>query len=289
MGVISTQLHSYCLFCISAYALSFIAFFCYRATLQEPFFANFAQDIPHLWNESKGILLGFAAVPVLAVVGHRVALEAYGVTQLEKVVQTSINEWITAPAVNFSVPPALSMGPSRDQAKMVIAEFADFRCSHCRHAYPSLDHFAKSHPEVRLEFYNFPLDGECNEVIPDKNGISCRLAYAVTCAEKQGHGWQLHHALYDDQDKINGESLRGVPLDDEIKTVAQNVGINSASLFQCMSEPTTADAVRLQAKLGGDAKIQGTPSIFINSKMMDRGQLIPVMEAALTASKNQAR
>jgi len=285
MGFISLNLHNYCLFCILAYILSIISFFSYRATLQEPFFANLTDDILQLWSESKGIVFAFIAIPIIALVGHRMALEAYGVTEVEKIVKSSILEWQSAPHVDLTVVPALASGPARDKAKLVISEFADFRCHHCKNAYPSLDHFAKSHPEVRLEFYNFPLDGECNEMIPDKSGISCRLAYSVMCAEKQGRGWDFHHAIYDDQDTINAESLTINSLDEEIRKISEKLHVSVEPLFQCISDPSVADTVRLQAKLGVNAKIQGTPTIFFDGRMLNRGQLIPVMEAALAAPK----
>jgi protein-disulfide isomerase len=284
MGMVSLKLHNFCLFCIAAYALSLIQFLCYQKTLQEPFFANLGPDLGELWSESKGIVVGFAAIPVLAFVGHRMMLEAYGVTQVSKIVQISINDWKNAARNDLNVAPALATGPDRAQAKLVISEFADFRCHHCKNAYPSLDHFAHSHSEVRLEFYNFPLDGECNDDIPDKSGISCRLAYAVACAERQGAGWAMHHTLYDHQDSINDASLgRGKEkmLDEEIKTLATRLNLKIDDLFRCMDEPSVKDAIRLQAKQGTSAKIQGTPSIFANGKLLERGQLIPVLEGVL--------
>jgi len=287
MGALSLKLHSYCLFCISAYVLSIVAFICYRATLQEPFFGALFDDVPALFGESRGILFGIAAIPILAFIGHRVMMESYGVTEIDRVVQSSILDWKGAPKVDLAVAPALAEGPSREQAKMVISEFADFRCHHCKNAYPSLDRFAKNHADVRLEFYNFPLDGECNEMVPDKTGISCRLAYSVVCAEKQGQGWNLHHALYDDQDTINGGLGGGgsvtEQINTELKKLSEPLKINTDELFKCMADPATIDAVRLQAKQGVAGKIQGTPTIFVDGRVLNRGQLIPVLDAAMSS------
>lgn len=282
MGALSLKLHNYCLFCMTAYVLSLIAFICYRSTLQEPFFASIFDDIPALFSESRGILIGIAAIPALAFIGHRVLMESFGVTEIDRVVQSSITEWKSAPKIDLTVAPALAEGPSREQAKLVISEFADFRCHHCKNAYPSLDRFAKNHSDVRLEFYNFPLDGECNEMVPDKTGISCRLAYSVMCAEKQGQGWGMHHGLYEDQEVINDPA--GAPmqqLDEQIKKVADGLKLKTEELFKCMSDPSTIDAVRLQAKQGVAAKIQGTPTIFVDGRLLNRGQLIPVLDAAI--------
>lgn len=292
MGLISLNLHSYCLFCISSYVLSLISFLCYRATLHEPFFASLPDDFSSLFSESRWIVIAYAAVPVLAFLGHRIMMDSFGVTEIDKIVEASVIDWKTAPHIDLNVAPALAEGPARDKAKMVITEFADFRCHHCRNAYPSLDRFANSHPNVRLEFYNFPLDGECNESVPDKTGISCRLAYSVICAEKQGQGWSFHHALYQDQDAINaslGMGVGGSPveqIDTEIKKLSGAMKLNTDQLFKCMSDPATADTVRMQAKQGAAAKIQGTPTIFVDGRELNRGQLIPVLEGALASKGN---
>jgi protein-disulfide isomerase len=39
------------------------------------------------------------------------------------------------------------------------------------------------------------------------------------------------------------------------------------------------------AKEGDTAKIQGTPAIFVNGRVLDRGQMIPVLEGAYRSLK----
>jgi protein-disulfide isomerase/uncharacterized membrane protein len=280
MGVISlARLNNYCLMCISLYVLSIFMFACYRRTLEEPFFSNLGNDVSYLWAESRGILVAFAAIPVLAYVAHYSFLETYGVSEVGNIVRTTIEDWKFAPQNTLSVTPSLVAGPAKEKAALLIQEFADFRCGHCRHAFPSLDNFVKSHSDVRFEFYNFPLDGDCNEKFGQKNGMSCRLAEAVQCAEKQNSGWPLHHALFNAQDEtIKANSV--AEMDDKIKAISEPLGIKSDQLFQCMNDPQTKDAIRMQAKQGDQVKVQGTPAIYVNGRELQRGQLIPVLEAA---------
>lgn len=252
-------------------------FECYRRTLEEPFFANLWNDLNHLWEESRGVVTGFAAVPALAFGFHYVFMETYGIEHVSQLVGSSMTEWKVAPSVNFTVASSLSKGPA--DALMTIKEFADFRCGHCRHAVSSLENFVKTHPDVRMEFYNYPLDGECNEKLkPYPNGVSCRMAYAVHCAEKQNRGWDLHHAVYDHQDEfMEFKSPQGA--EDKIVQMAKDLGLDTEALRTCVSDPQTKEAIRLQAKQGEQGQVQGTPTIFVNNKMLQGGQLIPVLEA----------
>src|SRR5665213_1702265 len=72
MATISlTQMQSYCLFCITLYFLSTVVFIAYKGMVREPFWQNFAKDLGLLFAESKGIILAFAAIPLLAYLGHQ--------------------------------------------------------------------------------------------------------------------------------------------------------------------------------------------------------------------------
>jgi protein-disulfide isomerase/uncharacterized membrane protein len=279
MGVISlTQMQSYCLFCISIYILSAIVFFSFQGLLKEPFWMHFKTDFAHLWGESKGILGAYAAVPVLVILGHQFFMQNFGSDQLQRLVDESVQTWQSAPKQNFVAKPSLVMGPSADAAKMTLVEFADFRCSHCRHASYTLDAFVTSHPDVRFEFYSFPLDGACNEKIEASSGLSCRLATAVYCAEKDKKGWPLHHRLYDIQDQVN-QLATVTELDPVLAKNVSELGLNWDQLQSCMNDPASQDAIRAQAKQGALVNVMGTPTIFVNGRLLDHAQMIPVLES----------
>lgn len=289
MGVISfTQLNSYCLFCLTLYVLSAIIFFAYRGLKREPLGPGLTADLPHLWSDSKSILLGFAAIPLLAYLTHQIFMQNFGDAQVEKLVNESVQEWTLASAQNFVAKPTMVMGPSLETAALTLVEFADFRCSHCRHASYTLDAFVKSHPDVRFEFYSFPLDGECNEKIESKNGISCLLATAVFCAEKEGKGWELHHSLYNAQDDINHAA--GVPeVEPILAQLVAPLGLSWDRLKTCTTDPAVSDAIRAQAKQGVLVNVMGTPTLFANGKLLNRGQMMPVLQAVREKSLESAR
>ena len=47
-----------------------------------------------------------------------------------------------------------------------------------------------------------------------------------------------------------------------------------------MADPMSLDAIRSQAKQGGLVNVQGTPTIFANGKLLTRGNMVPVLQAA---------
>lgn len=277
MAFMSLNLGAFCLFCMGLWVLSWITFVCMSRTLSEPFFMHIRRDLPNMWAEGQSILGAFVAIPVISYLVHQGFLQNFGAGELDRLVRTWATEWQANPEYPMDVAPLISHGPERDKASLVVSEYADFRCSHCKHASNSLGAFSAAHPDVRFEYYAYPLDGECNSKIPQKLSISCQLAYATLCAEKQGKGWQMHDAIYANQEKIN--SFTG-PTDsqDVVNSEAKKIGLDLNALQACMKEPGTQDIIRSQAKQGELAGVQGTPTIFANRKLLINGQLLPLLE-----------
>ncbi len=279
MAVISlTQMQSYCLFCMSLYVLSAIVFFACKGMLREPFLMHFKLDLPEMWSEGKGILSVLIAVPIMAYLLHQTFMQNLGAAEIDTMVREVVQEWQVAPKQNFVAKPSLVMGPAVEQAAMTLVEFADFRCGHCKRASYTLHAFVKSHPDVRFEFYSFPLDGACNEKIGQSSGISCRLAAAVYCAEKENMGWALHERLYDIQEEVNGFATVA-ELDPMLGQTVTKLGLNWQRLQTCIADPMSMDAIRSQAKQGALVNVLGTPTIFADGKLLMRGNMVPVLQA----------
>ena len=285
MGGISIFLLSnYCLFCIALYFLSLIIFECIRRTQTEPFFPGIKSDLPVLWAQSQSLIWTFVAIPVLAYLIHQGFLQNFGADQMDRIVGMVIQEWQANPPKEITAKPMLVTGPERSQAKMTISEFADFRCSHCAHAVSSLHAFTKSRPDVRFEFFSFPLDGECNGDPRNANGLSCHLAYAVQCAETKGKGWALHGQVFQNQDQlIQAQTVN--ELKEKLLPIYADLQLPVGEMETCIADPATKDSVSSQAKQGELAGVGGTPTIFVNQKLLSRGQALPVLEKAYSLSK----
>lgn len=274
MGVISTFiLTRLCPFCILAYVLSFITFGTLWVYLQAPDKKN-SLPSPSTGFTPLAILSGVALVGVF--VTHQQALMHYKANMLGPIVQESLESWKQQSPRQIDTTDALVFGASDEKAKMVITEFADYRCIHCKHAAPVLKAFVTAHAEdVRLQFMAWPLDGECNASIPQANGTSCMLARAVYCVEKgTGQGWKAQAYVFEKQDQFHSKGAVQALLPE----IAKAGGMEPKDIETCIDSPEAKAAIDKQAAVGSSLNLRGTPAIFVNGKNLNLGQRIQTLE-----------
>jgi protein-disulfide isomerase/uncharacterized membrane protein len=282
MGLISTQMANLCVFCISTYVLSILGFIFIFLGAWDVTVANLVEDFKDIFVSERWVLGFGIVIPVIAVVGNIMYLEGNGFSEIAKMSEQKVAYWNVAPAQTFDPNAGLIIFKGTGEPKMTIVEFADFRCPHCKHAAPALHAFTKSHPDVRFQFKPFPLDGTCNEAIQGGDGISCGIAAAVMCAEQQvKKGWETHDYFFDNQEDV----LRTQNLDKSLEAASKDLGLNLEDIKKCIQDPAMMESIRKMAKEGATAQIRGTPSVFVNSKLLEGGQLIPVLEAAYQSIK----
>lgn len=277
MGVISlTALKTYCLFCIGTYVMSIIgAGSLWLAQDKHPF-KHLGHDIKDAFGEFKWIAVFIVAIPALAFMGNKMVLESHGYGNLDPLIAESVSYWKTNKEQSFDLSKGLVLYRGTGTPKMTIVEFADFRCPHCKHAAPTLHSFVDAHPDAQLIFKPFPLDGTCNSAITNGgDGISCKLSHAVFCAEKMAQkGWAAHDHFFENQ-----ENLRGGGADNEIANFAEKAGIKQLDFEACIKSPEIQDLIRAMAEEGKNAQVEGTPSVYVNNRKLDRGQVMPVLKA----------
>lgn len=277
-GVSIFMMSTYCVFCIALYFLSLIYFIMLWRSSPEPVLFHVKSDITSWFGDAKLYLGLLAAVPVLAFLLHKIVIMNYGADRLQTVIKGVLSDWRSSPLVQFDQEPALKLGAEDSAAKMVIVEFADFRCGHCKQAAPSLHAFATGQKDVQLVFKPFPLDGDCNNAMTHSNGISCRLAKAVVCAEKQKYGWPMHDLIFENQAAFGVMNSVGA-VDAELKKYFDQGQKNWEQAVQCMESAETHDQIQRLAKEGVRVGVKGTPAIFVNGRYLERGQLVPVLQA----------
>lgn len=272
-----TQLKNLCLFCFIVYGLSFLGLGLLAVAGLSPF-----KVINPLISLAKDkMTYGFlAAVPVFVLILSSSLGGAMSDSRAQGVINDQVTAWQVAPVRTFDLSLGLHLGAPIDQAKMVIVEFADFRCPHCKFAAPSMKAFTQSRTDVALIFKPFPLDGTCNpgpSFGGRGDGISCRLAFATFCAQKlEGKGWEMSESIFKRQ-----EDFRQMPNIEKTDSLLCELGVTGQcdSLKACMSQDTTKIEIQKMAQEGISAEIQGTPAFFVNGKNLSGGQYIPVLEA----------
>lgn len=284
MGLVSfLYLNTYCLFCIGAYvasALQLLGTVKDNQSHQE----SFVSDLGLLFTQGRGALASFVAIPVLAFVSNAMILDSYGAGKLDIIVQESLNDWSSAQSVEFDTTKGLVFQSTpQTPAKVTVVEFIDLLCPHCKMASPTIHAFVEGRPDAQLIVKIFPLDGTCNpEIKRAGDGVRCTLAYQVLCAEKLNQkGWAALKWVFEhQQDFFSGDST-GL-----ITKMQQYLGLSEEGLKACQADPETMNLVTFMANEGTKAQIRGTPAVFLNGKMVDKGQVVPVLEAIYQKAKS---
>lgn len=136
--------------------------------------------------------------------------------------------------------------------KVYIVEFFDYECPYCSVLDATLDTIkSKYGDKIKIIRYHFPLN-----IHP----LAYRTAIAAECAESQGMFDSYHKELMANQYKLNSINYT---------EVARLIGIKELGKFQkCVDEEETADVIANNVRLAKEFKVNGTPTLIINNKMI---------------------
>jgi protein-disulfide isomerase len=141
-------------------------------------------------------------------------------------------------------------------APVTLVEFTDFQCPFCRQVQPTLDQLlAKYDGKVKLVYRDFPID----QLHPQ-----ARKAHeAARCANEQGKFWAYHDRLYANAPQAGPG---------ELKTYAGEVGLNLPAFERCLSSMKYQAAVQKDEEEGIRAGVTGTPTFFVNGRLLSGAQ-----------------
>ncbi len=153
--------------------------------------------------------------------------------------------------------PLKSMGES--DAPIEILEYTDFQCPACRGSKPLIADLMARHPgEVRVIFKHYPLEGH----------RWARPAHrAAECAHAQGHFWDYHHLLYDNQQVWAGEKNAEVFI-----KFAADLSLDVSKFQGCMNSSEPDIGLEADIAEGKRMGIRATPTFFINGERLVGGR-----------------
>ncbi len=146
---------------------------------------------------------------------------------------------------------------------LVVVEFSDYLCPHCRRAHSMQRALVSANPErLRLVHRHFPLDDSCNPLIetPFHPG-SCLLSRAALCAGKQQRFWEMNDLLYSPGD------LSGATWEEKVEVAAQHAGLNISRFRECLASPETQKELDQDIAEGLRLELNGTPSFVVNGQI----------------------
>ena len=145
-------------------------------------------------------------------------------------------------------------GPAKGPATapVTIVEFSDFQCPFCGRLTPTLKQVEQKYGDkVRLVFRQYPLPF---------HQYAQKAAEASLCAADQGKFWEMHDALFANQQALAVEQL---------KAKAAELGLNAEQFNSCLDSGKTAAAIQADMKEGSSVGVNGTPAMFINGRFIN--------------------
>jgi protein-disulfide isomerase len=201
----------------------------------------------------QGATLEQVRAPIKALLAERRASVARGryLDQLKS--KTPVRITLEPPRQVMTTSGGHSQGPA--DAPIQLVEFADFQCSFCFRAHPTVEKVLATYGNrIRFVYRHFPLSNH-QDARP--------AAEAAECAAEQDKFWPYYQVLFSDPSKLDGTSLRAA---------AAQVGLDTDRFNQCVDSRKYKSVVDADLKAGEEVGVSGTPAFFVNGRMLSGAQ-----------------
>jgi len=165
--------------------------------------------------------------------------------------------------LDATLPPMNAAGVVRGNpdALVQVTEFADFECPGCGYfanvTEPDVVERLIETGEISFRFMDFPLEGHRNTV-PAHN--------AAACANEQGKFWEMHDAIFANQDRWNALATQNPK--SVLKELAQMVGLDVGEWEDCYDSGRMLPQIAANRAEGHRLRVGSTPTFIINDRMV---------------------
>jgi protein-disulfide isomerase len=116
---------------------------------------------------------------------------------------------------------------------------------------PVLEQVLEKNPnQVKLVFKNFPIRN---------HKFAMPAAVAALAAGKQGKFWEFHDLLFKDYNRLNEQ---------KVNEIAQKLKLDIKKFEKDRKDPRIIELIRRDILEGNQAGVRGTPTIFINGRLL---------------------
>jgi protein-disulfide isomerase len=168
--------------------------------------------------------------------------------------------------------------PSRGDASapVTIQIFSDFQCPFCNRVRPTLERIAQDYGHrVRFVFRHYPLPFH-RQAMP-----AAEAAHEAFLQGGDRAFWELHDLLFDHQRELSTERI--------VQLAGRVSGIDAARVREALNDHRHRDAIEADMEAIQDAGARiGTPSFFINGRLVQGAQPFSVFEAAIDRALDEA-
>jgi len=102
------------------------------------------------------------------------------------------------------------------------------------------------------------------------HGYARKAAIAALAAGKQGKFWEIHEKLFANQKGLN---------DAKVEAIARELVLNMEQFNKDLKDSAIASLIDRDMKNGRQANVQGTPTIFVNGKLLNQRSLQDFQQA----------
>ncbi len=148
------------------------------------------------------------------------------------------------------------------QPQLVVEEFTDYECPHCRSAHLRVRAVMARNPTVlRVVHRNYPLDHACNPSIKKPfHKRACLLARVAYCAGEQGRFWEMNDYLFQHAPTIQRNQMTAQQL-------AEQLELDSDRFQCCMDSDAAAQHLQKDIAAGRKLAIRGTPAFVVDGQV----------------------
>lgn len=176
------------------------------------------------------------------------ALEGESVTEL----QTQSEGEIEKPTPDTD--PSIGLS----NAKATVIEFGCYSCPYSRQAQPIVQELLDKYKDkIRFVYRDFPVD--------DIHKTATLFAESANCALEQNQFWKYHDALFTTQEVCAQENEDPLV---HIFTIAKETGLDIGQFKTCLESREYKEEVQKDFNDGIKAGVHGTPTFFINGRMI---------------------
>jgi protein-disulfide isomerase len=148
-------------------------------------------------------------------------------------------------------------GPARGSSSkdLLLVEFADFQCPHCKDAQPTMNSLAKDFPNARIVFQNYPL--------PQHSEAAKAAAYGICVRQAGGDAafFKFADGVFNNQAGLTPEGST-----EALNKVVTDVGLDPAKIAACSTSPVGVNGVKASLDLVHKLDVRETPTLYINGR-----------------------
>jgi protein-disulfide isomerase len=149
-------------------------------------------------------------------------------------------------------------------APVLIIEFSDFQCQFC-------GIFARETLHPLLELYKDQIRFVYRDLVI-YGPMSLQAAVAAECANDQGAFWPYHDRLFEQQNRLTP---------DFFLAMVNELNLDTQQFARCISDPAVEDEVKADTAEGQALGIRGTPTFYINGRILVGAQPLTAFAAVI--------